>query len=140
MTENATPKRPSYSRPTKYPAALPRTMVTQEIRDAADGLVAARGDGLGAITRALVADGLVLDAAYNREPGLREDVERMARDAGVETPEAVATMLGFAVRESRRRTARNAELARGVAVAFAEVTGIAPDGVSVGNVDLSLDG
>lgn len=139
MTDNATPKRrPNYSRPTKFPARL-STMLSKHDRAAIDGLVEARGVTLGEVARGVIADGLDLDEAYNAAPGLREDVRRLAADAGVSEAEAIKTMLDFAVRESRRRTERNAKLAHGVAVAFAEVTGIEPDGVSVGNVDLALD-
>lgn len=139
MTDNATPKRrPNYSRPTKYPARL-STMLAQPTRDRIDELIEARGESLGAVSRSLIADGIDLDAAYEIEPGLRNDVERMAVESDVTHADAIATMLAFAVKESRRRTERNARLARGVAQTFAEVSGVAPDGVSVGNVDLGLD-
>lgn len=138
MTDNATPKsRPNYSRPTKFPARL-STMLSQSARDTIDDLVEQRDTTLGDVARSIISDGLVLDAAL-AEPGLRADVERLARDAGVTVADAVGTMLDFAVRETRRRTERNARLAEGVARTFAEVTGIEPDGVSVGNVDLALD-
>lgn len=114
MTDNATPKtRPNYSRPTKFPARL-STMLSKAARDAIDDLVEERDVTLGDVARSIIDDGLVLNAAL-AEPGLRADVERLARDAGVTTADAVGTMLDFAVRETRRRTERNAELARGVA-------------------------
>lgn len=137
MTDNATPKRrANYSRPTKYPARL-STMLSQEARDEIDALVQTRGDTLGEISRGVIDDGIALDRAYNNDPGLREDVQRLARDAGVPVADALTTMLTFAVRETRRRTERNAALARAAGQAFAEATGIVPDGVSVGNVEIS---
>lgn len=139
MNANATPKRPGRpARGPKYPAALPRTMTTERQRRDVDEAVAERDSTIGEVIRQAVDDGLAFDRAYRRNPGLREDVERMARDAGVTLGEAIETMLSFAVRESRRRTERNAKIAEGVARGFAEM-GIQVDGVSVGNVDISAD-
>ena len=141
MSHDATPnRRPTYSRPTKYPAALPRTMTTTEQRDYVDGVKDRAGDGatLGEAMRALLADGIALDVAMQRDDDLRADVERMAREAGVSTGEAIGTMLRFAVTESRRRMERNARIAAGVADGLAEM-GFQVDGVSVGNVEISAD-
>lgn len=105
MTDNATPKaRTAYSRPTRYPAALPRTMTTTEQREYVDGVKARAGTGatLGEAMRALLADGITLDVAMQRDDDLRVDVERMAREAGVSTGEAIGTMLRYAVEESQR--------------------------------------
>ncbi len=138
MTDNATPKRrPNYSRPTKFPARL-STMLSKAARQAIDDLVEQRDTTLGDVARSIIDDGLVLDAAL-AEPGLRADVERLASEAGVTMADALGTMLDFAVRETRRRTERNARLAQEAARTFSEVTGIVPDGVSVGNVEISLD-
>lgn len=59
MTDNATPKTPrNYSRPTKFPAAIPRTMTTQAQRDAIDALVAQNESGIGEVVRMLIDEGL----------------------------------------------------------------------------------
>jgi hypothetical protein len=141
MTDKATPnRRPTYSRPTKYPAALPRTMTTTDQREYVDGVKDRAGAGatLGEAMRALLADGIALDVAMQRGDDLRADVERMARKAGVSAGEAIGAMLRFAVDESRRRMERNARIAVGVADGLAEI-GYQVDGVSVGPVEISAD-
>lgn len=140
MTDNATPKtRPTYSRPIRYPAALPRTMTTTEQRAAVEEAASRDDVGMGVIIRDLVGDGLVLHAAYANDPSLRGAVHRMAADAGVSEAEAVATMLDFAVRESRRRMERNARLAHEIGAGLGEM-GYMVDGVEIGGVSLSADG
>lgn len=136
MSHDATPKRarPSYSRPTKYPAALPRTMTATAQREAVDAIREARDLTLGDTMRALISDGLVLDAAL-AEPGLRADIERMAREGGVTVADAIGTMLDFAVRESRRRLERNAKIAHEIGAGLGEM-GFMVDGVTVGGLDL----
>lgn len=137
-TETTTPtRRPNYSRPTKYPARL-STMLSASAREAIDDLIEQRDVTLGEVARSIIDDGLVLNAAL-AEPGLRASVEKLARDGGVTVADAIGTMLDFATREAARRTERNAKLAQGVAQAFFETTGIQPDGISAGNVDISLD-
>ena len=131
MTDNATPKtRPTYSRPIRYPAALPRTMTTTEQRAAVEEAAGRDDVGMGVIIRDLVGDGLVLHAAYTNDPSLRGAVHRMAADAGVSEAEAVATMLDFAVRESRRRMERNARIAIGVGEGLSEI-GFEVDAIDV---------
>lgn len=139
MTDNATPnRRPNYSRPTKFPARL-STMLSRAARDEIDALVKIEDTTLGDVARRIIDDGLALDRAYHNDPALRADVERLARDGGVPVADALTTMLTFAVRESRRRTERNARLAEDVARTFVEVSGVVPDGVEFGNVEISLD-
>lgn len=126
MTDKATPnRRPTYSRPMKYPAALPRTMTTTDQREYVDGVKDRSGAGatLGEAMRALLADGIALDVAMQRGDDLRADVERMARKAGVSAGEAIGAMLRFAV---------------DVADGLAEI-GYQVDGVSVGPVEISAD-
>lgn len=139
MATNATPKRPkrpTYSRPTKYPAALPRTMTTTDQRADVETAASREDATLGEIIRDLVGDGLVLHAAYAHDPSLRGAVHRMASDAGVSEAEAVATMLAFAIRESRRRLERNARIAHEVGAAIGEM-GFMVDGVDVGGISLN---
>lgn len=57
MTDNATSKR-SYSRPTKYPAAIPRTMTTERQRGEIDAFAAERKVTLGEAVRYLIGLGL----------------------------------------------------------------------------------
>lgn len=103
MTSNATPQ--ARPRPTKYPARL-ATMLTQQQRSAIDERVrASAGATLGEVTRELLDAGLDLEAAYELTPGLREDIARLAREAEATTAEAIATILDFGVRETRRNTA-----------------------------------
>ena len=103
MTNDATPQ--TRPRPTKYPARL-ATMLTQQQRSAIDERVRARaGATLGEVTRELLDAGLDLEAAYDLTPGLREDIARLAREAEATTAEALATLLDFGVRETRRNTA-----------------------------------
>jgi len=132
MTDNTTPKRPNYSRPTKYPAALPRTMTTTEQRERVDEIREKTGHTLGEIVRALLDDGLTLLGVPTTT---REDVQRIARDSGVDESEALATMLDFAVRESRRRLERNARIAHEIGAGLGEM-GFMVDGVTVGGIDL----
>lgn len=136
MTDTATPKPPQ--RPTKFPAAIPRTMTTETQRRSLDELEARTGETLGALVRSLVDDGLMLREAYDADPDLREDVARLARESSATVAEAVATMLRFAVRESRRRMERNREIAVGVATGLADM-GFEVDGVSVGEAELRLE-
>jgi hypothetical protein len=141
MTDNATPKkkRPTYSRPTKYPAALPRIMTTTEQRDHVDAFRLRADATYGEVIRELVDDGLALREAFDSQPALRAEVEKLAREGGVTVPEALATMLAFSAREARRRVKRNAELAGAFMQHFAE--GGAPvDGVSVDGVDVHFEG
>lgn len=56
MTDNATPK--TYSRPTKYPAAIPRTMTTVEQRAAIDDIASQGDETLGYVVRELIDAGL----------------------------------------------------------------------------------
>lgn len=56
MTENASPNRKP--RPTKYPAAIPRTMTTDAQRAAIDDLVEQNGGGVAEVVRMLVSEGL----------------------------------------------------------------------------------
>lgn len=136
MTDNATPKkRATYSRPTKFPAALPRTMTTVEQRRRLDDIREATEQTLGEIIRELLNDGLDM-RAVRRETHLA--VERLAAESGVTKGEAIETMLAFAAREATRRTARNIELAAGVADTFAE-GGIVLDMVEAGNVAISAE-
>ena len=143
MSHDTTPNRarPNYSRPTRYPAALPRTMTTTEQREYVDGVKARAGTGatLGEAMRALLADGIALDVAMQRDDDLRADVERMAREAGVSAGEAIGTILRFAVDESRRRLERNARLAHEIGAGLGEM-GYMVDGVEIGGVSLSADG
>lgn len=136
MNDTATPKPPQ--RPTKFPAAIPRTMTTETQRRSLDELEARTGETLGALVRSLVDDGLMLREAYDADPDLREDVARLARESSATVAEAVATMLRFAVSESRRRTERNRRLAAGVATGLAEM-GFEVDAVSVGEAELRLE-
>lgn len=141
MTDNATPKRrprPNYSRPTKYPAGL-SIMTTAEQRAEVDERVKARDETIGVVTRGLLADGSDLDRAYESEPGLREDVQRLARESGVPVSDALATMLRFAVRESERRLRRNAAIAHEIGAGLGEM-GFMVDGVTVGGIDLEARG
>lgn len=136
MTDNATPKPArTYSRPTKYPAAIPRTMTTDEQRAYLDGVVERDDLTLGAVVRSLIDDGIALDVAFQARDDLRADVWRMAREAGVTPGEAVGTMLDFAVRESRRRMERNARMAHEIGAGLGEM-GFTVDGVTVGSVEL----
>lgn len=137
MTDNATPKRAP--RPIRYPAAIPRTMTTTAQREAIDATAERDDVGLATAIRDLVADGLVLHAAYSHDPSVRGAVHRMASDAGVTEAEAVATMLGFAVRESERRLRRNEAIAHEVGAGLGEM-GFSVDGVSIGGLDLNARG
>lgn len=139
MTDNATPKKRTYSRPTKYPAALPRTMTTEAQRAMLDERVA-RGDHdtNGEAIRSYVFHGMQLEDAYAADDRLEDDVIGMARDARVTEAEAIATMLRFAVTESRRRIERNKRIASELARSMA-ADGIPFDGLSVGTVDIALD-
>lgn len=61
MDDNATPEpkpRRDYSRPTKYPAAIPRTMTTHEQRAAIDDIVSQGDDSIGFVVRELIDAGL----------------------------------------------------------------------------------
>lgn len=126
----------TYSRPVRYPAAIPRTMTTEEQREAIEAAAEVDGATLGAIVRDLVGDGLALHAAYARDPSLRGVVHRMAQDAGVTEAEAIATMLTFAERESRRRLERNARIAHEVGASLGEM-GFVVDGVGVSGVEFN---
>ena len=129
MTNDATPQ--TRPRPTKYPARL-ATMLTQQQRSAIDERVRARaGATLGEVTRELLDAGFDLETAYDLAPGLRENVARLARDSGVTTREALATLLDFAVRESERRGRRYREIAARVAHGLAE-SGFEVDAVEAG--------
>lgn len=141
MTDNATPKkkRPTYSRPTKYPAALPRTMTTEAQRRDVDVIRIAQDATYGEVIRELVDDGITLFGAFASQPALRAEVERLAREGGVTVPEALATMLAFAVRESKRRLERNAKLAIEMGNSLAEA-GAPFDGISVDGVDVHFEG
>lgn len=141
MTDNATPKkkRPTYSRPTKYPDSLPRTMTTIEQRSHVDAIKVRTGSTYGEVIRELVDDGLTLAEAYASQPALRAEVARLARDGGVTEAEAVATMLDFAVRESKRRLERNAKLAIEMGNSLAEA-GAPFDGISIDGVDVHFEG
>lgn len=143
MSHDATPNRarPNYSRPTRFPAALPRTMTTTEQRDYVDGVKARAGEGatLGEAMRALLADGITLDVAMQRDDDLRADVERMAREAGVSAGEAIGTMLRFAVDESRRRIERNTRIAIGVGEGLADI-GFEVDAIDVNGAGFHFEG
>lgn len=56
MSDNATPK--TRVRAKRYPAALPRTMVSDEMRADVDAHADAEGLGMGAAVRDLVKRGL----------------------------------------------------------------------------------
>ena len=112
MTNNATPKSTRPGRPArgpKYPASI-AVMLTTEQRAQVDAVAKAGGLTLGETVRRLLEVGLALDAAYLADPPLEADVAKLAVEAGVETSEALGTMLRFAVRESERRTARNGKI------------------------------
>lgn len=113
-------------------------MLTTAQRERINERRASRGESLGETSRGLLADGLTLSAALERHPGLREDVERLAREASVELDEAIGTMLGFAVRESARRLERDRDAARRLAQGMAE-SGVPFDGASFGSGDVALD-
>lgn len=140
MTDNTTPKktRPNYSRPKKYPANV-NAMTTEAQRAALDEIEAAREWTHGAVVRSILDAGLTLDAALAADPTLGPEIDRLAREGGVERAEAVRIMLRFAVDESARRVRRNVELAHRVGEAFGEL-GIMVDGVEVSGVSLSADG
>ena len=138
MTNNATPPPARPGRPargTKYPASI-AVMLTTEQRAQVDAVARAGDLTLGETVRRLLEVGLALDAAYLADPPLESDVAKLAVEAGVETSDALGTMLRFAVRESARRTARNGKIAEGVARSLGEA-GYAIDGVEVGNVSIS---
>lgn len=67
MTDNATPKRRRISRPVRYPAAIPRTMTTEEQRAEIDALAERDGATLGETVRSLIERGL-LDRRDNPGP------------------------------------------------------------------------
>lgn len=59
MTDNATPKpKRAYNRPTKYPAAIPRTMTTEAQRAEVERFAEGRGYTLGEAIRHLIDTGL----------------------------------------------------------------------------------
>lgn len=108
MDTNATPsKRPNYSRPTKYPARL-ALMLTTEQRATIDDRAHDQAQSLGDVTRALLDDGLLF---VDVTPETRSEITRLAREANTSEPDAVARLLDFAVRESRRRVERNTKAA-----------------------------
>lgn len=139
MTTDATPNATRPGRPArgkKYPAGL-AIMLTTEQRAELDELVSSTGKSLGEVTRSLLADGLALNAALDRDQELRVDVERMAREGGVELDAAIATMLRFAVREADRRVKRNGQIAVDLAESLAK-SGVPFDGLDVGSLHVEL--
>lgn len=140
MTNNATPKSTRPGRPArgaKYPASI-AVMLTTEQRAQIDAVARAGDLTLGETVRRLLEVGLALDAAYLADPPLEPDVARLAVEAGVETSDALGTMLRFAVRESARRLERNGRIAAEIAVGLGEM-GFAVDGVEAGGVGISAD-
>lgn len=139
MTDNATPKRrtrPTYSRPTKYPAGI-SIMTTTEQRAAVDTLIDADGS-LAEVVRELIDDGLALRAALAEYDGLREDITRLARDGATDFSGAIGTMLAFAERESRRRLERDGRIAAEFLASLAK-SGIDVDGVTAGGIDVRIE-
>lgn len=140
MTNNATPPPARPGRPArgrKYPASI-AVMLTTEQRAQVDAVAKAGDLTLGETARRLLEVGLALDAAYLADPPLESDVARLAVEAGVETSDALGTMLRFAVRESARRLERNGRIAAEIAVGLGEM-GFAVDGVEAGGVSISAD-
>lgn len=140
MTNNATPNPSRSGRPArgkKYPASI-AVMLTTEQRAQIDALAKAGDLTLGETVRRLLEVGLALDAAYLADPLVGYDVAKLAVEAGVETSDALGTMLRFAVRESARRLERNGRIAAEVAVGLGEM-GFAVDGVEAGGVGISAD-
>ena len=140
MTNSATPKSTRPGRPArgpKYPASI-AIMLTTEQRAQVDAVAKAGDLTLGETVRRLLDVGLALDAAYLADPPLESDVAKLAVEAGVETSDALGTMLRFAVRESARRLERNGRIAAEVAVGLGEM-GFAVDGIEAGGVSISAD-
>lgn len=136
MTDTATPEARTAPRPTKYPMHL-AVMISEPMK--AEIVAAAAGSSQGEIVRRRLELGAELEEAFAMHPELEASVARLARDGSVTPAAALGTLIDFAVREAARRLERNARLAIATARAFAETTGIEPDGVSVGEVSLSLD-
>jgi hypothetical protein len=82
-------------------------MTTAAQRTAIDAHAGAHAETLGEAVRELVDDGLALGGAYDRDPDLRADVEKLARESGMPVSVTLGVMLRFAVRGARRQAKRD---------------------------------
>ncbi len=98
MTDNATPKKRTYSRPKKYPAAI-SIMTTTAQRAAVDEIVDADEPGIAEVVRGLIDDGLMcreLDALD------RAEIDRLAALDGVSRATVLAELMRYGIRKIDR--------------------------------------